>query len=147
MRETSNLKLNVYLLLAIIPLSALGYYFAVQKEELFFLYEWLLAALVIVSVLLSIKNIVSIKNEKKWIAVSILAFLLQFSVLGLFLEPLTHYWVIYLYYVVAVLSVAIFIITMGKSKRLKMVPIVFTILTALFTFYMLFLNAMWGNGF
>lgn len=147
MRETSNLKLNVYLLLAIIPLSALGYYFAVQKEELFFLYEWLLAALVIVSVLLSIKNIVSIKNEQKWIAVSILAFLLQFSVLGLFLGPLTHYWVIYLYYVVAVLSVVIFIITMGKSKRLKMVPIVFTILTALFTFYMLFLNAMWGNGY
>jgi len=146
-KETYSLKLNVYLLLAILPLSAIGYYFAVQKEELFFLYEWLLAALVVVLAVFSIKNIVSIKNEKRWVAISILAFLIQFSVFGLFLGPLTHFWLIYLYYVVAVLSIVTFIMAIGKIKILKAVPITFTVLTALFSFYMVFLTTMWGNGF
>ncbi|MGV3464982.1 MAG: hypothetical protein ACO1OT_06795 [Heyndrickxia sp.] len=147
MRETYKLKLNVYLLLAILPLSAIGYYLAVQKEELFFLYEWLLTALVIVSAILSIKNIISIRNEQKWVAISILAFLIQLSVFALFLGPLTYYWLIYLYYAVAFISIVAFFMTIGKIKSLKAVPIIFTTLTVIFSFYMVFLNAMWGSGF
>jgi hypothetical protein len=147
MKEIFYLKLNVYILLTIIPLSILGYYFAVHNESLFFLYEWLLVALVVVSILFSIKNIVSIKNERKWIAISILAFLIQFSVLGLFLGPFSNISMIYLFYVVATLSFIVFLITIRKNKILKMIPIIFIIITGFFTLYMAFLNAMWGNGF
>jgi hypothetical protein len=146
-KEIYYLKLNIYLLLLIIPLSALGYYFSVHNESLFFLYEWLLVALIIASILFSIKNIVSIKNERKWVAISILAFLIQFSVLGLFLGPLSNKLMIYLFYVVAIISFVVFIISIRKNKILKIIPIVFMILTGIFTLYMIFINAMWGNGF
>ncbi|MCM3727797.1 hypothetical protein M3226_19235 [Neobacillus cucumis] len=146
MKETFYLKLNVYLLLTIIPLSVLGYYFAVLHESMFFLYEWLLAGLVLISIFISIKNIVSIRSGLKWVAISILAFLLQFSVLGLFLGPYTYFLMIYLYYVVAILSFIVYIVTMRKSKTFKTVPIIFTILTGLFTLYMVFLDALWGSN-
>ncbi|MEH7121852.1 hypothetical protein V7127_01255 [Bacillus sp. JJ1773] len=145
-KPTLNLKINVYLLLTIIPLSVLGYYFAVNIESLFFLYEWLLATLVLISILYSIKNVVSIRNELRWVAISILAFLIQFSVLGLFLGPLTHYLMFYLYYVFAILSFVVFIIAIRKNKTLRIIPIIFTIITGLFTLYILFLNALWGNN-
>ncbi|MFT8322852.1 MAG: hypothetical protein ABF649_18440 [Bacillus sp. (in: firmicutes)] len=146
MKESYYLKLNVYILLIILPLSALGYYFAVYNESLFFLYEWLLAALIVISILLSIKNIVALRNEQQWIAISILAFLILFSVLGLFLGPLTHYLMFYLYYVIAILSFIVFIIAIRKNKTLRIVPIIFTILTGLFTLYILFLHTLWGNN-
>ncbi|WP_342542083.1 hypothetical protein MHH33_14125 [Paenisporosarcina sp. FSL H8-0542] len=110
------------------------------------MYEWLLVAIVLISVLFSIKNIVSIKSRLKWVAISILAFLIQFAVLGLFLGPLTHYLMIYLFYVVAILSFAIFIITIRKNETLRIIPLSFTILTGFFTLYMVFLNALWGNN-
>lgn len=145
-KQTLNLKLNFYLILTIIPLSVLGYYFAVNVESLFFIYEWLLAALVLISILYSIKNIGSYRNELRWVAISIFAFLIQFSVLGLFLGPITHYLMFYLYYVFALLSFAVFIIAIRKNKTLKIIPIIFTIITGLFTLYMMFLNTLWGTN-
>ncbi|MED3573884.1 hypothetical protein [Cytobacillus praedii] len=145
-KQTLNLKLNLYLILTIIPLSVLGYYFAVNVESLFFLYEWLLAALVLISILYSIKNIGSYRNELRWVAISILVFLIQFSVLGLFLGPVTHYLMFYLYYVFALLSFAVFIIAIRKNKTLRIIPISFTIITGIFTLYMLFLNTLWGTN-
>lgn len=145
-KETFNLKLNVYLLLIIIPLSILGYYFAVNNESLFVLYEWLLAALVIALVIFSIKNILSIKNNLRWVAASILAFLIQFSVLALFLGPLTHHLMFYLYYICAIVSFAVFIITIRKNKTLRVIPLIFFMLTGLFTLYILTLNALWGTN-
>ncbi len=145
-KQTLNLKLNLYLILTIIPLSVLGYYFAVNVESLFFLYEWLLAALVLISILYSIKNIGSYRNELRWVAISILAFLIQFSVLGLFLGPITHYLMFYLYYVFALLSFTVFIIAIRKNKTLRIIPIIFTIITGIFTLYMLFLNTLWGTN-
>lgn len=136
----------MYLLVLIIPLSVLGYYFAVSKESLFFLYEWLLAAIIISSILFSVKNIVSIKNRLKWIAISILAFSIQLSVLCLFLGPLTHYVMIYLYYVVAILAFVVFFITIGKNKTFRVIPILFAIITGFITLYMVFLNVLWGNN-
>ena len=145
-KETFNLKLNVYLLLLIIPLSILGYYFAVNNESLFILYEWLLAALVIALVIFSIKNILSIKDNLRWVAASILAFLIQFSVLALFLGPLTHHLMFYLYYLSAIVSFTVFIITIRKNKPLRVIPLIFFMLTGLFTLYVLALNALWGTN-
>lgn len=145
MKEIFHLKLNVYLLLLIIPLSVLGYYFAVNNESLFFLYEWSLAALLIILIVLSIKNSVSIKNNLKWVAISNVAFLIQFSILGLFLGPLTYYQMFYLYYVFAIGSFLIFILTIRKNKDVRMIPIIFMILTGLFTFYIVFINLLWGT--
>ncbi|PQD93887.1 hypothetical protein CYL18_17150 [Pradoshia eiseniae] len=133
-------------MLVIIPLSILGYYFAVNNESLFFLYEWLLAALVIALVIFSIKNILSIKNNLRWVAASILAFLIQFSVLALFLGPLTHHLMFYLYYICAIVSITVFIITIRKNKTLRVIPLIFFMLTRLFTFYILTLNALWGTN-
>ena len=144
--EAFNLKLNVYLLLIIIPLSILGYYFAVNNESFFVLYEWLLAALVIALVIFSIKNILSIKNNLRWVAASILAFLIQFSVLALFLGPLTHHLMFYLYYLSAIVSFTVFIITIRKNKTLRVIPLIFFMLTGLFTLYILALNALWGSN-
>ena len=145
-KETFNLKLNVYLLLLIIPLSILGYYFAVNNESLFILYEWLLAALVIALVIFSIKNILSIKNNLRWVAASILAFLIQFAVLALFLGPLTHHLMFYLYYLSAIVSFTVFIITIRKNNTLRVIPLIFFMLTGLFTLYILALNALWGSN-
>lgn len=145
-KQNFNLKLNVYLLLTIIPLSVLGYYFAVNNESLFFLYEWLVAALVIFLMLFSIKNIVSIRNELRWVAISILVFLIQFSVLGLFLGPLTHYLIFYFYYISAILSFVASGITIRKNKTLRIIPIILIIITGLFTLYIVLLNALWGTN-
>ena len=128
-----------------IPLSVIGYYFAVNNGSLFFLYEWSLVVLVLISIVLSIKNIVSTKNNLKWVAISILAFLIQFSVLGLFLGPLTHYFMIYIYYVFSIVSFVIFITTIRKNKILRIIPIIFTIITGFFTLYIMLLNVLWGN--
>lgn len=144
-KETFNLKLNVYLLLIIIPLSILGYYFAVNNESLFFLYEWMLAALVISLIIFTVKNIVSIKDNLKWIAISILTFLIQFSVIALFLGPLTHHLMFYLYYVIAIVSFTVFIITIRKNKSFSVIPVIFFIITGLFTLYIIALNAIWGS--
>lgn len=146
MKETFYLKLNGYLLLTIIPLSMLGYYFAVHNESMFFLYEWLLVALVIMLAGFSIRNIVLIRETTRWVAISILTFLMQFSVLGLFLGPFSYFLMIYLYYAVAILSIIIFIITMRKNKTLKSIPIILIILTGFFTLYMVFLNMIWGSS-
>lgn len=146
MKDTFFLKLNGYLLLTIIPLSMLGYYFAVHNESLFFLYEWLLVALVIILAGFSIRNIVSIIDTTRWVAISILTFLIQFSVLGLFWGPLSYFLMFYLYYAVAILSIIIFIITMRKNKTLRSIPIIFIILTGFFTLYMVFLNTIWGSS-
>lgn len=50
--ETKYIKINVLLLIAIIPLSIVGYLFAVSYESLFYIYEWLLALLIISSIML-----------------------------------------------------------------------------------------------
>ncbi|KGX90119.1 hypothetical protein N783_01115 [Pontibacillus marinus BH030004 = DSM 16465] len=146
MKEGIHLKLSVYVLGAIIPLSLLGYYFAVNNESLFYIYEWLLLTLIIISILYSIRNIISIRNEQKWVAISTLAFLLQFSVFALFLGPLTHYLMFYLYYSFVIFSSGIYIVTIRKNNNYRIIPVIFMIITALFTIYLLFLHALWGNN-
>ncbi|WP_409305121.1 hypothetical protein [Peribacillus sp. SCS-155] len=146
MKGTYSIKLNLYLLLMIIPLSALGYYFAVHDKTRFFLYEWLLAAIVIVSLFLSIKSIISSTNGSRWASMSIFAFLVQFSVLALFLGPLTHYAMFYVYYVATAFSLTVFIMAIRKKTALRLIPAIFILLSCSFTIYVLFLHALWAHN-
>ena len=147
MNETFNLKLNAYLLLLIIPISIVGYYFAVEKENLFFVYEWMLTVFVITLILYSIKNVLMIRNSLIWVAISIFVFLIQFAVFALFLGPLSNFAMIIVYYLAAIISFIVYVITLIKSNKMRMVPIIFIFITGIFTFYMVFINAMWGNSF
>ncbi|MGG1572527.1 hypothetical protein [Fictibacillus sp. NRS-1165] len=61
------------LLFAIIPLSIVGYLFAVYKESLFYLYEWMLMLLFAASIILAVISMIKIKSFLKWISASILA--------------------------------------------------------------------------
>jgi hypothetical protein len=146
MKENKYVKLNVCLLLGVIPLSVLGYTFAVYNESLFFLYEWLLLLLLLASIILSIIGIIKTKSNLQWISTSFLAFLVQFSVLSLFLGPFTEYVWFSLYYFVAFCAFIVFIVTINKVDRFKPIPIIFIIISLLFTFYMLLLNNLWGTG-
>jgi hypothetical protein len=143
--EIKYIKINALLLLAIIPLSVVGYLFGVYNKSLFFLYELLLTLLIVGSTVLSIISIVKIKGNLKWISISILAFLIQFSVLSLFLGPFTKYGLFSIFYIVTFFATIIFIITFIKVKKFKLLPIIFIIVSIIFTFYMLFLNSLWGR--
>lgn len=145
MEEIKYVKINALLLLAIIPLSVVGYLFAVYNESLFFLYEWLLTLLILGSTILSIISIVKIKGNLKWVSISILAFLIQFSVLGLFLGPFTEYGLFSLFYIVTFFAVVVFVAAFRKIDKFKFLPIIFIILSIMFTFYMLLLNNLWGR--
>jgi hypothetical protein len=145
--EIKYIKINALLLLAIIPLSVVGYLFAVYDESLFFLYEWLLMLLILVSTILSIISIVKIKGNLKWVSISILAFLVQFLVLSLFLGPFTEYSLFSVFYIVTFFAIMIFIATFRKVEKFKFLPVIFIIVSIIFTFYMLFLNSLWGRGF
>jgi hypothetical protein len=143
--ESNYIKINTLLLLAIIPISIVGYLFAVFNESLFFLFEWLFTLLILVSIIFSIISIVKIKSSLKWIPISILAFLVQFSVLSLFLGPFTEYRIFSLFYIVTFLAVVVFIIAFRKVNKFKFIPIIFLIFSITFTFYMLLLNNLWGT--
>jgi hypothetical protein len=143
--EIKYIKINALLLLAIIPLSVVGYLFGVYNKSLFFLYELLLTLLIVGSTILSIISIVKIKGNLKWISISILAFLIQFSVLSLFLGPFTKYGLFSIFYIVTFFATIIFIITFIRVKKFKLLPITFIIVSIIFTFYMLFLNSLWGR--
>jgi hypothetical protein len=143
--EIKYIKINALLLLAIIPLSVVGYLFRVYNESLFFLYELLLTLLILGSTILSIISIVKIKGNLKWGSISILAFLIQFSVLSLFLGPFTRYDLFSVFYIVTFFATIIFIITFVKVEKFKLLLIIFIIVSIIFTFYMLLLNSLWGR--
>lgn len=145
MGEVKYIKINILLLLAIIPLSVVGHLFAVYNESLFFLYEWLLTLLILCSTILSIISIGKIKGNLKWVSISILAFLVQFSVLSLFLGPFTRYALFSVFYIVTFFATIIFIISFRKAETFKWIPMVFIIVSVIFTCYMLLLNSLWGR--
>lgn len=144
--ETEYIKINVLLLFAIIPLSIVGYLFAVSYESLFFIYEWLLALLIISAMIWAVVSIVKIKTPLRWISISILAFLVQFSVLSLFLGPYTVNSFFCVFYVVTCLEVIILIMAIKKVKRFRHLPILFLIISGILTVYMMFLNSLWGSN-
>ncbi|MEH6939990.1 hypothetical protein V7056_19415 [Bacillus sp. JJ664] len=144
MKDLRYITINSLLLLAIIPLSLVGYYFAVYNESLFFIYEWLLSITVVTVFILAIIGIVKIQSKLKWISISIFAFMIQFSVLSLFLGPFTKYPLFILYYFIAAIAFVLFILAIRNVDKLKFIPIIFTVLSVIFTLYMMLLNNLWG---
>jgi hypothetical protein len=63
--DTKYIKINLYLFLGILPLSIVGYYFAVNKENLFFLYEWSILILIVASLIFSIIGFKKKRREFK----------------------------------------------------------------------------------
>ncbi|WP_242705544.1 hypothetical protein [Pontibacillus sp. ALD_SL1] len=139
---TPSIKGTVYLLMAMIPLFILGYILSVNYEQMFFVYEWLLSVVVLSLFVLSIKSFREVKDERKWIAASTLAFILQFSVLSLFLGPFSYYPMIYIYYCFAVMAFIVFIKALQRNGTLRAIPITFLVITGTFTLYVVLLNRL-----
>ncbi|MFD2443614.1 hypothetical protein ACFSO7_06380 [Bacillus sp. CGMCC 1.16607] len=145
MNETKWIRYNLWLLLIIIPLSLVGYWFAVNKESLFYLYEWSVYLILLASIIVAFVGIVKVKSDVKWVSFSILAFLLQFVVLCLFLGPLSFSGLFYVFYILAIIALATYIIVIKKTKKYRLLSIIFFILTVMFILYMIILHSLWGN--
>lgn len=145
LKELRYITINSLLLLAIVPLSLVGYFFAVHHESLFYIYEWLLSIIVAGVFILAIIGVVKIQSKLKWISMSILAIMIQFSVLSLFLGPLTKYPLFILYYFIAAIAFVLFILAIRKVDKFKFIPIIFTVLSIILTLYMILLNNLWGK--
>ncbi|MFZ3590235.1 hypothetical protein ACOI1C_13440 [Bacillus sp. DJP31] len=145
MAESNYIKINAFLLLAVIPLSIIGYLFTVHNESFFFLYEWLLVVIIVSSMILSVISVSRTKTDLRWASISILAFLIQFSVLGLFLGPFTEYGLFTVFYIVTFIAFAVYVVTLRKINQFKFLPIIFIIISIVFTLYMILLNSLWGS--
>ena len=144
LNELSYIKINALLLLAIIPLSIIGYFLAVSNESLFFVYEWSLVVLLSCTFLLSIVTAFVYKSSLIWLSLSFLAFIFQFAVFCLFLGPYTFYPLFFAYYAVATISIIVSIITFKKGLPYRFITVIFMVVTVIMTFYMMLLHSLWG---
>ncbi|WLR58920.1 hypothetical protein [Guptibacillus hwajinpoensis] len=144
LNELSYIKINALLLLAIIPLSIIGYFLAVSDESLFFVYEWALVVLLSCTFLLSIVTALVYKSSLLWLSFSFLAFILQFAVFCLFIGPYTFYPLFFAYYIMATISIIVSIITFKKGLPFRFITVIFMSVTILVTVYMILLNSLWG---
>ncbi|MBH0155143.1 hypothetical protein IHV10_02125 [Fictibacillus sp. 5RED26] len=145
MNSSQYVKRSSLLLLAIIPVLLVGYYFAVNHENLFFLYEWTLIVLVLGAGLMSLTGAVKTKEKEKWVLLSIVAFCVQFAVLGLFLGPLHYYSMFFVYYPAAILGMIVFGITLSKVDSYRFISVIFMIISVLLIVYMILLQSLWGQ--
>ncbi|MCA0993730.1 hypothetical protein [Pseudalkalibacillus hwajinpoensis] len=142
--ELSYIKINALMLLMILPLSVIGYQFAVSNEEMFFVYEWALVVLVLISFILAGATSIIYNSSNTWLSYAILSFDLQFAVFGLFMGPYTFYKFFFVYYLCAAIALIIWIITLKKVKVFRYLIVIFIIVTVLLTSYMLLLQNLWG---
>ncbi|WP_137790296.1 hypothetical protein [Bacillus sp. E(2018)] len=145
MDSNQYVKRSSFFLLAIFPVMIVGYYFAVNHENLFFLYEWALVLLVLGAGLFSLFGAVKVKGKEKWALFSILAFSIQFASLGLFLGPLHFYPMFFVYYTVTVLAMIVFGSALAKVDNYRFISVIFMILSVLLTLYMILLQSLWGK--
>jgi hypothetical protein len=145
MDSNQYVKRSSLLLLAIFPVLIVGYYFAVNHENLFFLYEWTLIVVVLGAGLMSLIGSIKTKENEKWVLLSILAFCVQFAVLGLFLGPLHYYSMFFVYYLATILGMTVFGITLSKVDNYRFISVIFMIISVLLTVYMIFLQSLWGQ--
>ncbi|MED1865205.1 hypothetical protein P4V41_17195 [Fictibacillus nanhaiensis] len=145
MDSNQYVKRSSLLLLVIFPVLMVGYYFAVDHENLFFLYEWALVILVLGAGLFSLFGAVKAKGKEKWVLFSILAFSIQFASLGLFLGPLTFYPMFFVYYAATILAMTVFGITLSKVDNYRFISVIFIIISVLLTLYMILLQSLWGQ--
>ncbi|WP_166000486.1 hypothetical protein [Bacillus sp. Cs-700] len=142
--ELSYVKINGLILLMILPLSVIGYQLAVSNEEMFFVYEWSLVVLVLISFILAGATSIIYNSSHTWLSYAILSFDLQFAVFGLFIGPYTSYELFFVYYLFAAIALIIFIMTLKKVKVIRYLIVIFIIVTVLLTSYMLLLQSLWG---
>lgn len=145
MQTVQYVKSSTLLLLAILPVSFIGYLFAADYENLFFVYEWVLAAMVIASGVLALLGAIRTTDKLRWVLISVLAFITQFSVLGLFLGPYSIYPMFVVFYLVTFLSIGSYVVTIIVADRYKFIPVILLIISVLFTLYMILLNSLWGK--
>lgn len=145
MNETKWVKMNIWLLFSIIPLSFLGYFFAVKKESFFFIYEWSVYFIIFASLIIAIVGIIKVKSETKWVSISILTFLIQFMILCLFLGPYSFYTMFPAFYLASLIALISYILTINKTKKFRFLTIIFLILNIVFLLYMMMLHSFWGN--
>ncbi|MBD7963632.1 hypothetical protein [Fictibacillus norfolkensis] len=145
MDSNQYVKRSSLLLLAIFPVLIVGYYFAVNHENLFFLYEWTLIVVVLGAGLMSLIGSIKTKEKEKWVLLSILAFCVQFAVLGLFLGPLHYYSMFFVYYLATILGMTVFGITLSKVDNYRFISVIFMIISVLLTVYMILLQSLWGQ--
>lgn len=145
MQATQYVKRSSFLLLAVIPISLIGYFFAVDYENLFFLYEWTLMGVILGAGVLALTGALKTTGKEKWILFSILMFCVQFAVLGLFLGPFSVYPMFYVYYGATAISFGILIYTISRVDRYRFIPVLLLVVSVLFTFYVNFLQMLWGK--
>ncbi|MQR97227.1 hypothetical protein [Fictibacillus phosphorivorans] len=145
MDSNPYVKRSSFLLLSIFPVLIVGYYFAVNHENLFFLYEWALIVVVLGVGSISLIGAIKTKEKEKWVLLSILAFCVQFAVLGLFLGPLHYYPMFYVYYAATILAMTVFGITLSKVDNYRYISVIFMIISVLLTLYMIILQSLWGQ--
>ncbi|WP_186579330.1 hypothetical protein [Aquibacillus kalidii] len=140
------MKWNLATLIAIIPLCFLGYWFAVNNEALFYLFEWLLVFLLVISVIISILGITTAKGTERWMSTSILSFLVQLIAFSLFLGPLTQFYpFIYVFYFISLVALISQILVCAKVENSKWLPIVFIIVGVLFVLFVGIIQSLWGT--
>ena len=144
LNEVSYIKIKALLLLAIVPLSIIGYFLAASDESLFFVYEWALVVLLSCAFLLSIVTAFKYKSSFKWLSFSFIAFILQFAVFCLFIGPYTLYPLFFMYYAMAAISITVYIITLKKGLPFRKITVTFMLVTFITTVYMSLLNSIWG---
>ncbi|WP_335872796.1 hypothetical protein [Bacillus sp. 2205SS5-2] len=132
------------MLVSFIPVLLLGYLFAVKNENLFFLYEWSLILLIIISMILAVRGVLITKDSHKWLFITILVFLLQFSTFSLFLGPFTSYGFFLPFYLISILTISVYVITLVKISNYKPLPVSLGILSTFFMLFMIFLQSIWG---
>ncbi|ANC76202.1 hypothetical protein ABE65_005010 [Fictibacillus phosphorivorans] len=145
MDSNQYVKRSSFLLLSIFPVLMVGYYFAVNHENLFFLYEWMLIVVVLGAGLMSLIGAIKTKEKEKWVLLSIIAFCVQFAVLATFLGPLTFYPMFFLYYTATILAMTVFGITLSKVDNYRYISVIFMIISVLLTVYMIILQSLWGQ--
>lgn len=145
MTSVQYVKSSSLLLLFIIPLSIIGYIFAIHNEDLFFLYEWAIVILVLCSGILAFMGSVKAKDKLKWILFSVLAFTVQISVLGLFLGPFSIYPMFFVYYMITFISLGIYVTSLLNATRFKSIVTILIVVSGLLTIYMIFLHGLWGT--
>ena len=144
MRTVHYIRASSFLLAAIIPISMIGYLLAVDYEDLFYLYEGALIVLIAGAGAMALTGAVQTDSRIRWVLLSVLAFCVHFSVLGLFLGHFSIYPMFWVYYLVTVLALLVYVYTLFKVKQYRSVPVFLMIGSSLMTFYMMFLHMLWG---
>ncbi|WP_163100334.1 hypothetical protein [Peribacillus alkalitolerans] len=138
-------KVTSLLLLSILPFSLIGYWFAVDHEHLFFLYEGALLFIILATFFFAIKG-VSKDKKNKWTLISTLGFTFQMAILFLFLGPFTHYVFILIYYVATIVAAIMMIMSLKKMHKNRYLPITFLVISIISTLYVILLNNLWGSN-